>query len=397
MTIDDVKANLSGQLHGGEAENLDDVELLLERSANRLLKRIDPIDTVRTAPLSSVVYDNINDYALPSDYKKIIDLVPEGDRTSWDTAVRNPAGEFDLNKAIKNRTISIEGKEGSKILRINWKSRQGKVLNTMDSLTGNGAWSAVGSATSLVADSIVKYSGGASIRFNVPTTGGGIQNTTMTAFDLTTENGIAEAFFEVYLGSDYANLTSVTLVWGDDLTTKYWTGVAQTTQADGTAFKFGWNIIKVPWSTAIQTGTVALASIDSAKITFTTTGALANVRVDNIIFSIGRAFDLKYYSKYLLKNSSGTWISRTTQDSDTVVLDNDAIEMYHLENLISAAQQMEVGAIDINWANLELGGNPGAGDPRERMGLYAWYRAEYPSQAKKQISRTGSLPGRNRW
>ncbi len=217
-----------------------------------------------------------------------------------------------MKKAIANKVISIEGSEGSKIIRINWKSRKGKTLNTCDSLTANGTWAVVGSATGLVADTITKYSGRGSIRFNVPTTGGGIKNLTMTAMDFTDEDEVAESFYAVFLGSDYANLTSITPVWGNDLTTQYWTGVAQTTQADGTAFKYGWNIIKCPWGTATETGTVDPAAIDSCQLTFQTTGALANVRVDNIIFSIGRNFDIKYYSKYILKNSAGTWIRRTS-------------------------------------------------------------------------------------
>ncbi len=391
-TIDDVKANLSGQIHGADADTLDDIELMFERSANRMLARIDPIETERTLPLAAVVHDDFYNYALPSDYKKVIDIIPEGDRQSWDRAVRNRAGEFDLKKAIANKVISIEGSEGSKIIRINWKSRKGKVLNTCDSLTANGTWAIVGSATGLVADTITKFSGRGSLRFNVPTTGGGIKNTTMTALDFTDEDEVAESFYAVFLGSDYANLTSITPVWGNDLTTAFWTGVAQTTQADGTAFKYGWNVIKCPWGTATETGSVDPAAIDSCQLTFQTTGALANVRVDNIIFSIGRTFDIKYYSKYILKNSAGTWIRRTTVDSDTCVLDTDAIEIYNLENLISASQQQHNDAFDISFARIQLNGDQSSPDPIECRGLYAKYRGEYPSQSKKAISRYTGLP-----
>ncbi len=396
-TIDVVKANLSGQLHGGDADNLDDVELMLERSGNTLLAKIDPAETIRTVPLASVVHDDFFNYALPSDYKKLIDIYPEADRELWDKAVRNQAGEFDIKKAQANKVISIEGSEGSKIIRINWRARKGKVLNTCNSLTANGTWSTTAGATNIVADSITKYSGSGSIRFDVPTSGGGIQNTDMTQVDLTNENGVADSFVAVYLGSDFANVTSITPVWGNDLTTKFWTAVAQTTQADGTAFKFGWNIIKVSWSAAAQTGVVVPSTTNSYKITFQTTGPLVNVRIDNIIFSIGRNFDIKYYSKYILKNSAGTWIPVTTDDSDVCVLDSDAIEMYNLENLIAASQQIHSDAFDITFARTKLNGDPSSPDQTERRGLYAKYRAEYPNQSKKAVTSYSGLPGRGRW
>ena len=143
MNIQDIKSNLSASLHGGSLNKVRNVEMLLERSANTLLSEIDPIDTVRIAPLSSTIYDDVYNYALPSDFKKIIDLYPQDDRTGLDKSGRRLAEKFDLTKSLTEKTISIEGSEGSKILRVNWHSRQGKTLHQMNSLTDNGTWSAV--------------------------------------------------------------------------------------------------------------------------------------------------------------------------------------------------------------------------------------------------------------
>lgn len=391
MTIDEVKANLSALLHGGNAEDLTELELMLERSANTLLSKIDPVDTIRTASLSTTVHDDVYNYALPSDFKKLIDLIPQDNRNSWDDAYRRYAGEFDLQKAIKNKVVSIEGSEGSKIIRINWKSRQGKVIHTMNSVTDNGTWSAVASATGISANTIFKKSGSASIEFNIVASGDGIQNTTMSSVDLTDEDEVGDFFVWVYLGTVP---TSISARWGNDLTTNYWSSTAQTTQADGTAFKVGWNLIKFAWSTATETGTVAPATIDAFRITFVSS-AQNNVRVDNIVCSIGRNFDIKYYSKYILKNTAGTWINKTSSDTDVCVLDSDAIQIYHLENLISAAQQSQNNSKDIELAKKELG-NPNSPLANERAGLYLQYSAEYPSQSKKAVTSYGGLPFRTR-
>ena len=391
VTIDEIKGNLSGLLHGGSANDLTEIELMLERSANTLLSKIDPIDTMRTATLSSLVHDDVYNYALPSDYKKIIDLIPQDNRNLWDKSYRNLAGEFDLKKAIKNKVISIEGSEGSKIIRINWRSKQGKVLHTMNSVTDNGTWSAVASATGIRANTIFKKSGSASIEFDIIASGDGIQNTTMSPVDLTDEDEVAEFFVWIYFGTVP---TSVSSRWGNDLTTNYWSSTAQTTQADGTAFQVGWNLLKFSWSGATENGTVNPATIDAFRITVVSS-AQNNVRVDNIICSIGRNFDIKYYSKYLLKNSSGTWINKTSSDVDVCVLDSDAIQIYNLENLIAAAQQSQNNELDIKWAKAELNGNLSSPDREERMGLYAKYRGEYPSMSKKASTSYGSLPFRN--
>ncbi len=374
--------------HSGTLKKVRNPEAMFERSASKFLLLCHPLESIRTAPLSAYVHDDLNNYSLPSDFGSIIDLIPEGDRQLWDAAFRDRAGRFDREKAIKNKTISIEGSEGVKIIRINWKSRTPKTLNTADSLTANGTWAVVAGATSLTVDNVTKYSGQGSIRFNIVATGDGIQLTGATALDLTVENGVGAMTVPIFLGADFANLTSITPVWGNDVTTKYWTGVAQTAQADGTAFKQGWNVIKVIWSSASQTGVVAPATIKACKFTFTVTAAMTNIRVDNVRFSVGRAFDNKYYSKYLFKSAtSGVWISRPTSDDDYVLIDNDTLPVFLMELFRDMAHQMEGGdsSFDLSFTEKEL------------ARLYPAYKGLYPSMVKKVRGQTGGRPARGRW
>lgn len=390
ITITERKEHLVAELHGSTLNRIRNIEALFQRSANTLLSKIDPIDTMRLAALTNTIHDDIYNYPLPTDFKKIIDLYPQSSRTTHDTANRRLSEKFDLGKELHNKTISIEGSEGSKILRVNWRTRQAKTINEANTLTANGTWSALGGATGLIADDIDYVSGTGSIKFNVAATGDGIFNNNMTAVDLTDEDEVADFFVWVKIknSTDLANLNSITGFWGNDETTNYWYSVAQTTQADGTAFKVGWNQIKFPWSTATETGTVNPATIDTFMINFNVDAAISGIRVDNITCSIGKNFDIKYYSKYLLKNAAGTWIDRTTSDDDVVVLDSDAINILLLEDLIAGAQQAEGSDsnFDINYAKVEL------------EALYNQYKKEYPSQAKKPITYYGNPhPGRGRW
>lgn len=385
FTISAIKNHLTAMGHGSTLNKVRNFEELCERTASTIILKCPMLETIRTAGLSQTVHDILYDYALPSDFNSIIDLSPQSERESDDKSKRILAEPFDLEKLFSNKRVSIESSEGTKKIRIKWDIRSAKTLNTMDSYNGNGTWSAVGTASGIATDTIYYYSGGGSVRFDSAATGDGIQATDMTQVDLSDEDEVATAVIPIYFGS-VSNLTSISFIWGNDLTTNYWTGVAQTAQADGTSFKVGWNIIKVPWSTATETGTVDPTAIDAAKITVATTGTISDIRVDNIRFAIGYPFDIKYYSKYMFMNSSGTWLSKPSSDDDYVVIDNDGLQIFLLECLIQIAHQLEGtdSAFDINFAKNEL------------AVLYPAYKGEHPSQAKKATAHYGGLPRFNR-
>ena len=395
-TIAEVKNHLVGM---GGAASLDDVQgvfPLLERASNTVLTYIDPIETERIAALTSLVYDDVYNYSLPTDYKKIIDLYPQDKRTSMDRAGRMYAEPFDAQKLIREKRITIESSEGTKIIRINWRtggSNQPRTLHSMESLTANGTWAVFGSATGLKRQILFSVQGNASIEFDLVASGDGIQNTTMTALDLTDEDEVADVFFWIHLPSAP---TSISARWGNDQTTNFWTGVAQTAQADGTAFKVGWNLIRVPWSTATETGTVAPATIDSFRVTIANSAALTNVRVDQIRFIVGRNFDIKYYSQFAFKNAAGTFIAQPTTDDDTMILLGTGYQIFLLESRIAIAQQTikdpKQAYSATAWERTQLKGDPQATDRALRMGLYAYYRAEYPAMSKKITTNYAHLP-----
>lgn len=389
FTVGQIKTHLTGMGHSGTLNKVRNQAELFERSISRFLLKCHPLETIRVRALTDTIHDDLNDYTLPVDFLALIDLIPQANRSSWDRAVRDNAGMFDLQKAIRNRVVSIEGSEGSKIIRINWQSRSPKVLHSMESLTDNGTWAAVAGASGLVRDTIIYRKGGASIRFDVASTGDGISNSGMSAIDLTDEDEVADVLFDLYIknDTDRGNLTSIQTRWGNDLTTNYWTGVSQTLQADASALQVGWNEIRIPWSTATETGTVAPATVDSFRATFTLAAAINDLRVDNIRFSIGRNFDLKYYSKFLIRNVASTLVSLTTSDSDTVLVDNDTLPLFLMELLIDMAHQMEGSdsTFDISFAEKQL------------SILYPAYKGINPSQVQKVAGRYGSSPARGRW
>lgn len=384
FSVTQIQEHLTGMGHGGTLNKVRNIYAMFERSASRFLLKVHPLESIRAQALTNAIYDDVYNYTLPSDFGLLVDLIPQDNRQLWDTAFRNQSGQFDIQKATRNRTIAIEGNNGIKVIRINWRSRTPKVLNSMNSLAGNGTWAAVGSATGVALDTIFKVASGGSIVFNHVVTGDGIQNSTMNAVDLTNENGVSTQFVWVYFSTVPTTGITATSIWGNNLTTKYWTSAGVTTAFDGSAFKVGWNLLGFPWVAATQTAGIVLpASINSSKITFASATALGKVRVDNVVFAIGRNFDIKYYSKYLfLDHATSLWISRPADPSDNVAVDNDTLPLFLMECLTDMAQQMEGtdSAFDIKFAEQQL------------LALYPIYKGMNPSMVKKTIGSYGGAP-----
>lgn len=392
-TISQIKEHLMGMGHGGTLNKVRNIEAMFERAASTFLLMMHPLESMRNQGLVSTIHDDTYNYQLADDFGSIIDLSPADDtRTLWDKAYRDNVGNFDREKAIRERTLSIEGSDGVKIARIKWNGRKGKVLNTMDSLTENGTWTAYSNASNVKVNTVYKKSGTGSIQFDAGIDTNGLQNTTMTPLDLSLEEGLADIFIWVEFGSDFANFQSLFTLFGNGalLLNTYQT-LDVSTQADGLPVQKGWNLFRIPWSTATLNGPVDASAINSMIVGISTTAEMKNIRVDNIVFSLGRNFDLKYYSNCLFKDfTTGLWKPKpaTGNDDDYVMIGTDTLPHFLMECLKQMAHQMEGtdSVFDITFAEKEL------------MRLYPAYKGIYPSQVKKISGGYGSKrPGRGRW
>jgi len=356
VNISDLKESLAGQTHSGTVNKIRNFNELCKRAAGNVIAKIDPRETRRITNLTNALHDDIYDYTAPSDLKRVIDIRPQVNRTQADNFSQWFAEEFDKYKDNYDDMFQVRHSDGTKSLRISKDISPAPItVHSMDSLTDNGTVAIVGTASGLKLDTLHYITGNKSIEFDLAVSDDGIQITDFTDIDLTDHDEVSEHFVRVYLDSVSA-LTSITAIWGNDLTANYWTGVAQTTQADGTAFRAGWNIIRVPWNTATETGTVDPTAIDCLKLTLTTTDAIANVRVDFWSSSIGAIFEIEYYSKYLFRSSTGTWLEKPTADTDLINLDSDTYNIFTYECLIEAAQQMQGSdaGFDIEFAKNQL-------------------------------------------
>ena len=361
-------------LHGATLNKVKNINEAFRRAGATMLTKVDPPETLRVVELTNTVHSNIFDYSLPSDVKqeKIVDLRPQINRTEADNPTHLFLKPFDLRKARGNFVIRYD--DVVKSLRYSKAVKAGKTLHNMNSLTANGTWATTADASNLTADTLNKVKGNASLNFDLTgaATTGYIENSDMTAVDLSAEENIAKLFVYVYI-PDTTIITNYILRFGSS-SANYWS-VTVTSPHDQTTFKTGWNLLSFNWNRATETGTGDSSAINYLRLTVTYDGtADTDLRVDEIVASVGEIYELVYYSNAVFRNSSGTFAATTSSDSDILNLGEDGAQIFTLESLIAIAQQLQGidSGFDIGFAKNEL------------LPLYQDYQMAHPSQIIKQ-------------
>jgi len=352
MTISDFKVRLQSKIHGSSLNKIQDIYNLIYEATGNFLLRVDPQETIRSQQLTNSLYDQVYDYACPSDLKgdKIIDLRPQVNRTYKDNFNATFSEEFDRTKF--NDTFSVEFKNGIKTLRIAKSLYSGATISDSSSLTSNGTWTAGGDASNLSLDNLVYVSGNASLKFDLATAGsaGYIVNSTLTPVDLSTIKNNGSIFVWVYFPS-VSSITNVMLLWGSSASNYYLSTV--TSSSDSTSFQVGWNLLRFDWLSLTPTGTPVDTAINYLKLVINYTGtAMPSCRVDNFVARRGSIYDILYYSKYLFRSIAGVWKEKPTADDDSINLDTDSFNCLLYETLFLIAQEMqgEDSTFDVTYA-----------------------------------------------
>lgn len=344
FSISDLKNRIGRKLHGSTINKLPgNFNDLVSEAASNLLLKIDPVETKRIATLSNALYDDVYNYVIPSDLKsdKIVDIRPQVKRVVGDNFQHQYPKEFDSYKSDKTFTIERDGTV--RTLRISNSGHPGKLLAGYNSATADGTWAAGGDATNLTADGLNYITGAGSLNFDVASAGSAayLENSTFTAVDLSEWEDQAAGFVWVYIPTA-ANVTNCILRWGSS-SSDYWS-VTVTQQHDQTSFRSGWNLLRFDWSSASETGSPSSSAIDYLRFTVTYDGtAGTDYRLDSIMFRLGELYEIVYYSSYLFRDTSGTWLESptATDDSDLVNLDSESINLLVYEMLYLAAQEIQ--------------------------------------------------------
>lgn len=391
VTLTQLKSDIAHDMKGTSIREIKDFYGTVAGAANRMLSRIDPEETRRTVVMTTPFYDNLLDYALVSDYKRMIDIRPTAnrrDQLGLSNFTQTSARQFD--EFDNSNTFSIRWNNMVRTIRAQ-KLKTGNVvkMDSFESATSNGSWSVLNDATGLYTEVLNFVEGQASLGFNLSgvTGAGSIQNSTATVTDLSSYyyEDSSNLYFWIPSGTS-ARFTSFNLVRGDSSST-YRTATV-TSKADGTAFTDGWNQLKFDWATSTPSGVMTNTLNTYRKFTanYTVGTAITGCLIDNWTNALGVLYEIEYYSEYLFRTSAGVWIQSPTADTDLINVSITSYEILKAEMMMDITRQIRTGSVQqqqmADW-QLILEGVPQSryNSTPGNIGLYKNYLRMFPSSS----------------
>lgn len=250
-----------------------------------------------------------------------------------------PSEEFDRLKNQNGNLVCIEDRDFLKKLRISAELEGDQVvLHEMDSLTADGTWSVSLDASNLTLDSDNFINGDGSLNFDMDragttTTAGYIQNSDMTAVDLTDYEHSGSIFVYLYAPTVSGGLDGFTLRVGSDASNYFSKQVTVTNE--NLALHTGWMVLRFDFNSATETGTVDIENIDYIRLAVDR-GALGSLdstdwRVDYIVARRGIPHEVWYYTKYGWQTSAGAYLENSTANSDLLNADTEEYGLFVLK------------------------------------------------------------------
>ena len=310
------------------------IRTIINRGARKVLSDIDLRSTKRMSS-SLKFFNDIYTYTCPTDLKgrAIIDILPQGIR-DLDTRrfLANPS-DFDRKKTAYKNMVAISDDSFVRKLKasLDVKEEQQLISEFISLKENTGTWTAVGDAENLVIDTSNYVSTAGSLRFDINDSGGALAGVSILGIgkiDLTNYKSDGSAFIWAYI-TDITNIASYILGLGSDYLNYY--SMVINTQADGTAFVNGWNLIRFDFS-----GKTTIGNPDDNNCDFVFIGLIKDTgkisetgyRFDSLVLHSGWYNKVLYYSKYPWQTEDGVWIANSTADTDLINADEDELELF---------------------------------------------------------------------
>lgn len=390
-SIQDLKNDLQGALHGTTLNQITNLDGVIDRAARTLLLDVDPQETKRVVEFVNPIFETVFDYPIAADVKgnKFIDIRPQVNRLPRDIWLQSYNQAFDIGKQnifSQTNMFTMNFNTGVKTVRINAPFLNAPIIvNEIEAIAVNGTWAAGGTASSLVVNNSNYVQGTGSLQFTTTVGTGYIENSTMTAVNLSSYLNQSSLFTYVFVPTG-ANLTSVELRFGSSSSNYYSFIVIQSQQ--GTAFQNGWNLCQFPWASMTVVGSPNSASISYARISLVIATATATAcKVNGLNSILGSVLEYEYYSKYMFRDAiTGAFQETVTDDSNLINLDTDSYNL--LFNLVTYFATQQQQGLDASFydGNFFL--------TQYQQGL-ARYKALYKSEVQKPQTTYYAQPNKN--
>lgn len=383
-TVSEFRDQVSAILSGLNLGSVSDVNGTFERAARTLVQKADIPEASGIQDI--VLYSGVFDYECDDTIfgTAITDIRPQGiARPSWDTTTKTTQQQFDRFKNYypSGTTSTFEYLNGVPIIRI--KAPFPDQFSTLDPCTSISTWVASGTASGLTVDTAVYYQSPSSLRFTTTTGAGILTNNESSPTSLTSFEDVGVAFLAIYMPSGASNLTSITLKIGSDSTN--YNDVTVTVPFIGSFTDNLWQLVAFDFAGASQTGTPDWSAIDYYQVTFNTTGTITNLRVGDLFISQPSPSQILFQSAAIfLPVGSTTALTTITNNTDTIILNNPAYNLYLYEGALAVLENTSGGAGDAMYERINRKLNGDGTD--KNIGLYGMFRGDNPSQELRTTS-----------
>lgn len=389
MTITTLLTDLASVVHGTTTNKVPNIYGIINRAARAVLLDVDPKETQRLVQMPQI-FAGTFDYAIPVDVKgdRIVDLRLQAGRTPWDVFAQVYAENFDAEKLVSfANKIYTQWNTGVKTIRI-----EAPFLTSPVTLTDTGSttgWSATTGASTITLDTTNSVAGGGALTFNLLAGSGSghIDNSTLTAVDLSSYVNNSTGFLWVYMPTG-SSISAVDVRWGSSSSDYY--HYSSTVTQQNTAFVNGWNLLAFPWISATKVGTPTDTAYNYVRVTPSYDSTLqTGFKVCNFTFTLGYYFDLQYYSKYLFRNPSTNAFVEEVIDSTyngyLINLDTESYNLLFNKTAFYIAQSLQGAdaAYDATYWDSEY---------QESLKRY---KGQNPSETKLKRSTYYQLPNKN--
>ena len=337
-TYSDLENDVSSKI-GGRISSLlgTTVKTCINAGVREAFGEIDFRSAKRKTSISPNLFDDIYDYSCPADLKgnKVIDIIPQINRSSDLEWILTSPEEFDRRKEIEKTIFTLSDNDFVRKLRISLvvdDSDTNLTVSELDSLTsGGGTWTLYGDGTNLTADPDNYVKGNGSINWDISAAGGttaGIYNDDLDDFDITDYVSAGSVFVWVYITS-ITNLTNFILRIGSSSAVYYYKTI--TTNNEGLAFYAGWNLLRFDLFSSTQVGVVDQDACNYVALYMTKDGAKiseTDYRFDWLVIKRGAIYSVLYYTKYAWQTTSTyAYKENSTAISDLIVADTEELDI----------------------------------------------------------------------
>lgn len=383
-TISEYKDQVSAILSGMNLGSVADLNGTIERAARVVVQRADIPEASGIQNIT--LYSGVFDYACDTTIfgTAITDIRPQGiSRPAWDTTTKTTSQQFDRlkNYGARYTSSTFEYLNGVPIIRINAPFPNQD--DTLDPCTSVGNWVASGTASGLAQDTAVYYQSPASLRYSLTTGAGILTETLSSSINLSSYQGVGVAFLAIYMPSNASNLTSITLKIGSSSTN--YNSVTVTAPFIGSFTSNLWQLVAFDFANASTTGTPNWSAINYLQITDNVTGTITNMRIGDLFISQPTPSQILFQSAAIfLPSGSTTPLTTITANTDTVILNNPAYNLFLYEGALAILENTSGGMGDAMYERISRKLN-GDGTDKD-IGLYGMFRGDNPSQELRTTS-----------